>query len=123
HDLRDKLNAGSTAWHDIVRELDLRFDVNALHYFAFWTTPPGMARRFSTRFFMARMPPDQQAAPDGGETIRGAWLRPADALKRHAAGEIALMRPTVATLEQLSGYADTAAAFAGAATRPVGTRP
>src|SRR5699024_9421387 len=110
-------------WGAVVQDLDLRFDVNALHYFAFWTTPPGMSRRFSTRFFMARMPAGQQAAPDGSETTRGEWLRPVDALERHARGDIELMRPTLATLQQLSGYVDTAAAFADVDRRPVTTRP
>lgn len=123
HGLRDELNAGALTWPDLVQRLDLHFAVDGLRYFAFWTTPPGMTRRFSTRFFMARMPANQQAVPDGSETTRGEWLRPADALQRHEQGDIELMRPTVATLQQMCEYADTATALADVVSRPVCTRP
>src|SRR5699024_4972408 len=73
HELRDQLNAGARSWLGIMDELDLHFDISSLYYFAFWTTPPGMPRRFSTRFFMARMPDGQQAVADGAETTLGEW--------------------------------------------------
>lgn len=120
---RDELNAGTLDWNALVEHMDLRFDPDLLHYFAFWTTPPGQPRRFSTRFFAARMPDRQQAIPDGSETTHGVWMRPADALQRFQAGEIKLMRPTLATLRQLAAYADTADALADMDTREVVSCP
>src|SRR5699024_5790810 len=73
---RDELNAGTLDWNDLVEHMELRFDPDLLHYFAFWTTPLGQPRRFSTRFFATRMPDKQQAIPDGSETTHGEWMRP-----------------------------------------------
>jgi len=120
---RDELNAGVISWHDLVTRMELRFSAADLTYFAFWTTPPGQPRRFSTRFFAARMPAHQTAHADGSETTRGAWLRPATALARHDAGDIGLMRPTLITLQQLAEYADVDAALADMATRPIVAEP
>ncbi|WP_256934823.1 hypothetical protein [Microbacterium sp. BF1] len=41
-----------------------------------------------------------------------AWVRPAEALARHAAGEWTLYPPTWITLHQLSVFGDVAAAVA-----------
>lgn len=119
---RDELNAGVLGWRDLVAKLELRFDATTLQYFAHWTTPQGMPRRFSTRFFAARMPPGQQANPDGSETTRGEWLRPEAALDRQRAGEIFLMTPTIATLRQLGEYADIDSALADMSAREVVAR-
>jgi len=109
---RAALNAGTLSWHELSARLELHFAVDKLHYFAFWTTPPGMPRRFSTRFFAARMPAHQYAIPDGSETTHGQWLRPADALASCEQGEIRLMRPTIVTLRQFAQYEDSASALA-----------
>lgn len=119
---RDELNAGVLGWAHIVDKLALRFDAGGLRYFAHWTTPPGMARRFSTRFFAARMPADQVASADGSETTRGEWLRPAQALERYQAGEIELLPPTIETLSQLGEYSNTDEALADMVTREVVSR-
>lgn len=116
---RDELNAGAVEWCDLVEHMELRFDTGQLHYFAHWTTPPGMPKRFSTRFFAARMPEQQRAAADGAETTHGEWLRPAAALDNQKDGEIKLWPPTLATLRQLSEYGDTDRALADLATREV----
>lgn len=116
---RDELNAGAVDWYDLVEHMDLRFDAGQLHYFAHWTTPPGMPRRYSTRFFAARMPKEQHATPDGTETTSGEWIHPAQALDKHRAGRIKLWNPTQATLAQLSEYGDTEAALADMKTRTV----
>lgn len=120
---RDQLNAGTLGWQDIVDQLALRFDADALRYFAHWITPPGLSRRFSTRFFAARAPTDQKADADGSETTRGEWLHPAAALDRRDNGEMELWRPTVATLQQLAAYADVDEALTDMATRTVVSRP
>lgn len=120
---RDELNAGTLSWTDLAAHMDLRFDLGKLHYFAFWTTPPGMPRRFSTRFFAARMPAGQRACADGSETTRGEWMRPQDALARHQAGEVKLMPPTTTTLRQLADYTDVDAALADMKTRPITPHP
>lgn len=70
-------------------------------WFAHWTPPPIAPRRFATWFFAARAD-DQAITVDGGEIRDHAWLSPAAALARHAAGEIDLAPPTWVTLHHLS---------------------
>jgi glyoxylase-like metal-dependent hydrolase (beta-lactamase superfamily II)/8-oxo-dGTP pyrophosphatase MutT (NUDIX family) len=84
------------------RHLVPAFD--SLAYFAHWITPVGVPRRFDTRFFLAVAPDFQTPAHDDGETIAHEWIRPADALSRHRAGELDMMFATVKTLELLSRF-------------------
>jgi 8-oxo-dGTP pyrophosphatase MutT (NUDIX family) len=49
--------------------------------FSHWITPRTVARRFDTRFFVARMPTGQSALHDTIETTEGLWLTPARALE------------------------------------------
>ena len=71
-------------------------------YFGHWLTPPGMPRRFDTRFFVAPMPPGQAVRPDGRETVEHMWLRPAQALD--PARGLKLMNVTRRVLQQLDAF-------------------
>ncbi|MDP9896715.1 8-oxo-dGTP pyrophosphatase MutT (NUDIX family) [Variovorax boronicumulans] len=71
-------------------------------YFGHWLTPPGMPRRFDTRFFVALMPAGQEVQPDGRETVEHMWLRPADALD--PARGLKLMNVTRRVLQQLDAF-------------------
>lgn len=73
-----------------------------LAYFAHWLTPPGMPRRFDTRFFLASMPDAQTVRPDGRETVEHMWLQPADAVS--PARGLKLMNVTRRILEQLAQF-------------------
>ncbi|WP_213957050.1 MULTISPECIES: NUDIX domain-containing protein [unclassified Variovorax] len=79
-----------------------RLAVDRLAYFAHWLTPPGMPRRFDTRFFAALMPPAQVVSEDGLETVEHMWLRPADALA--PARGLKLMNVTRRILQQLDAF-------------------
>lgn len=103
--LRLALNTQKASWAAIVREMDLRFNLDDLAFFAHWTTPAGPPKRYSTRFFAAAAPPGE-ARCDGLETTHVWWAPPAQAVAAHDRGEIELMTPTRATLESLAGYAD-----------------
>jgi 8-oxo-dGTP pyrophosphatase MutT (NUDIX family) len=83
-----------------------------------WTPPVDYARRFATWFFVAPAPPTTVEV-DGGEIVEHLWVRPADALARHAAGEVELMAPTWVTLEHLSQHRSVAGALAAVAAAPV----
>ena len=87
------------------RSLVLRADL--LRPLAHWITPEVEAKRFDTRFFLARMPAGQVCREVGGEADQRVWTRPADAL---AAG-LAMMPPTAVALQELTAYADVSAAL------------
>lgn len=101
---RDALNAGSLDWQAFVEESGLRLHCDALHYFSFWITPEALPRRFSTRFFLAAMPDDQDAAHCGGELTDSCWMSAEDALAGSRAGSISLHFPTIRTLEALAPH-------------------
>lgn len=85
-------------------EAGLSVSAEAFVQVAHWTPPPGPQKRFATWFFAAQISGDQDIAIDDGEIKEHAWIRPADALARHAAGEIDLVPPTWITLYHLAKY-------------------
>ena len=72
---------------------------------AHWTTDRDLPRRFDVPFLVARMPPGQTPVADESEQFEPVWVRPADALARHAAGNFFIIFPTIRTLERLQAYA------------------
>jgi hypothetical protein len=62
-----------------------------------------MARRFSTRFFVAELPSGATPRFDTDEVVDHVWLTPAAALDAMGARSIELWIPTSSTLVQLDG--------------------
>ncbi len=113
---RDAVNAGELSLLELCRREDLRLEVGDVHYVSHWITPELAPRRYDTRFFVAAAPPGQVATHDDLETIDAIWVRPADALARHAAGEIDLLPPTVANLSALEPHATSTEVMAWASS-------
>ena len=86
------------------RGLVLRADL--LRPWAHWITPEREPRRFDTRFFVAALPAGQVPRDVGGESDMLVWMRPDDALDRSAAGDLAMMPPTIHVTRSLAGAAD-----------------
>ena len=78
--------------------------LRALRVFSHWLTPVGAPRRYDTWFFVARSPDGQDGVHDDGELVASAWLRPMDALRRHARGDLELILPTMRCLEALARF-------------------
>lgn len=114
---RDALNDGSLDWQVFVSENALRLRCDALHYFSFWITPEALPRRFSTRFFLAAMPDDQDAAHCGGELTDSCWMTAERALAASRDGSISLHFPTIRTLESLASHTTLDALLDWAAQR------
>jgi recombination protein RecT len=72
---------------------------------AHWITDRDLPRRFDVPFLVARMPDGQTPVADEAEQFEPVWVRPADALARHAAGEFFIIFPTIRTLERLVDHA------------------
>ncbi len=83
---------------------------------AHWVTDRDLPRRFDVPFLVARMPEGQEPVADESEQFEPIWVRPADALARHAADAFLMVYPTVRTLEKLQHYADVASVLRSCAT-------
>ncbi|HEX6363430.1 MAG TPA: MBL fold metallo-hydrolase [Albitalea sp.] len=110
--LRSRLRAGALSLPGLCETLGVRLAADRLAYHSHWLTPAGLAKRFDTRFFVAEMPPGQEAALESDETQAHRWIRPVDALD--AAGGLPLRTPTRRTLELIAGFATAAECVAHA---------
>lgn len=102
--MRRRLNASSLDWCDFVLNGGLLLRCDALHYFSHWITPDILSKRFSTRFFVARLPGGQIAEHDDGELVDAAWFTAAAALDAAMRNEVKMHFPTIKTLEQLAAH-------------------
>ena len=110
--LRAQLRRGEIGLGELCDRLSLRLAADRLAYHSHWLTPPGLPKRFDTRFFIARMPPRQTAALHSEETLEHCWMRPSHALER--ATELRLPNPTRRTLQSIAGFASADDCFAHA---------
>ncbi|MEO8388557.1 MBL fold metallo-hydrolase [Polaromonas sp.] len=83
---------------------------------AHWITDRDLPRRFDVPFLAARMPDGQSPVADEAEQFEPVWVRPADALARHAAGGFFMIFPTIRTLEKLQHYPDVDSVLAACAS-------
>ncbi len=91
----------------VARGLVLRTDL--LRPWARWTTPEFEPRRYDTWFFLAALPAGAGARHvRDGEASRSSWWSAREALRTHAGGELALMPPTLVTIEEVAAAATTA---------------
>lgn len=120
-DVRQAVDAGTTHFLDVVRDLDARLDLGALTTFARWITPPLTPKRFDTWFYVVRAPDDQLAACDGRETVDAEWIAPSEALSLAAGGRRKVIFPTRMNLQLLAEAASAADAVARAAGRTLVT--
>jgi len=81
-----------------------------------WITDRDLPRRFDVPFLVARMPEGQTPVADETEQFEPVWVRPADALERHANGQFFMVFPTIRTLQRLTTFARVEAVLAGCAS-------
>jgi 8-oxo-dGTP pyrophosphatase MutT (NUDIX family) len=98
-------------------ELTVRADL--LRGWARWITPEAEPRRYDTAFFVAALPPGQEADAHTTEAVEATWWFPAEALEQRERGEIGLMAPTIRTLREIAEHPDSAGVLAAAARREI----
>jgi 8-oxo-dGTP pyrophosphatase MutT (NUDIX family) len=79
-------------------------DPGELVAFSRWITPAEVKIRYDTWFFLATMPPGQEARIDGAEVVDARWFSPPAALAASRRKEILLVFPTIKHLQQLSVF-------------------
>jgi 8-oxo-dGTP pyrophosphatase MutT (NUDIX family) len=118
---RQAVSKDERSFLDLVRELDVRVDLDALTVFARWITPDMMPKRFDTWFYLARANSDQLAVCDGWETVDVEWIAPAEAIRLAAAGQRTVIFPTRMNLQLLAEASDGPDAIARALERSLVT--
>lgn len=111
--------AQQAAVRETFEETGITIGRDAFAWFAHWTPPAGTPRRYATWFFACILKTDQVIAVDGFEIQNHEWIKPAEALTRHAAGEIDLAPPTWITLHQLALHEPTTALWQVLKDQPV----
>ena len=122
---RLKIHDSSLSVIDLCRSENLSLVTESIHYVSHWITPVGEARRFDTRFFVARAPESQEPLHDSQETIASLWVRPQDALDKLARGDLAMFPPTSENLKFLANFKTTDEVLAAAkkVSNPVAILP
>ena len=111
--------AQHAAVRETLEETGITIGGDAFAWFAHWTPPAGTPRRYATWFFASILETDQVIAVDGFGLQNHEWIQPAEALARHAAGEIDLAPPTWITLHQLALHEPAAALWQVLKDQPV----
>ncbi len=97
--LRPGLNRGELSLPDLCGRFGLRLAATRLAYLDHWLTPPGVPKRYDTRFFVTEAPHLQVATQDDRETDAQLWITPAEALAQQR--ELKLAPPTFKIMELL----------------------
>ncbi|HLY33060.1 MAG TPA: NUDIX hydrolase [Jatrophihabitantaceae bacterium] len=114
---RADVEAGVTSFGALLREHDLAVDVDSVHPWGRWVTPPNEVRRYDTRFFVAALPSDAEALDVTSESSVASWVRVQDAIDQARRGERPMLPPTMFTLTSLAPYAKVADVLAAADAR------
>ncbi|GMR17311.1 MAG: NUDIX hydrolase [Gammaproteobacteria bacterium] len=123
-ELRQQRNGAALPWSQLLRQHELRVACDALHYVSFWETPLRLPRRWAARFFLARIPPGQDARHDGRELTDSRWMTATEILAAGGERGMKLPFPTLCNLRDLAEFAtvDEMLACAGARSAPTVAR-
>jgi 8-oxo-dGTP pyrophosphatase MutT (NUDIX family) len=127
---RAAVASGGTSLWELARREGLTLAPGALRYWAHWITPEAAKHRYDTRFFLALMPPRQEALHCGAQTVPealactlettdGVWIAPDVAVARHAAREFPLVFATYTHLQRLAEFPTLEALWAHTTNKPV----
>ncbi len=94
----------AAALRETREETGLEIDADQLIHVGHWTTPPGLARRFSTWFFVCPVYRKAKVKIDQNEITDFRWLSPRKALQDAREEKLVLPRPTRVTLSDISIY-------------------
>lgn len=112
---RNDVNDSRVDFLAVIEKENLILDAGQIHYVARWITPPGPPRRFDTRFFVSRMPANQDPVHDDNELVRSFWISPAEVIERVGRKEMGMLPPTLRMVESLAAFDSADAVIEAAA--------
>jgi 8-oxo-dGTP pyrophosphatase MutT (NUDIX family) len=101
---RRLIHGGKFTMGEMMVEEELFYAVDKLRYLSRWITPEFSPRRFDTRFFIARLPEKQNPQHYKDEVAESDWTEPTLALSRWEMGDMNMIIPTLATLQDLAKF-------------------
>lgn len=108
----DARDAGpqAAAVRELSEETGIDVDPAALGAAGRWVTPSFSRIRFDAVYYLAELASDDapDVAQSNGELVDGVWLRPTDALRAYACGELLVPSPIVRVLRALEPGIDGA---------------
>lgn len=120
---RAQTTTTAAAFLALLEREDLVLELDRLVYWAHWITPSAERKRFDTRFFVVQVPASQEASVDLGEATQHAWLEEHEITAHLQTGEMKMVPPTIATLQDLwrshAHHGRLAAMLEAEAMRPV----
>ncbi len=99
-----ELRREKTGFADILDNDDLYLSPEKLLWLSHWVTPATSPRRFSTYFFIAKIPEGQRTNAFEKEVAKAVWISPADAIDNFRRGEWGMIPPTLASLDAVARY-------------------
>lgn len=115
-DLDEEAAARRAAARETLEETGLVVEPDTLLPLSHWTPPDELPTKFLTWFFAGEAV-DGRLRLQETEAVASEWIRPADALKRHGAGEMRLFPPTWVTLHSLLAHPTVESALTGIGDR------
>ncbi|MEI7590369.1 MAG: hypothetical protein WCJ49_03555 [Deltaproteobacteria bacterium] len=103
HYRRALLSSNIKMEYIITRE-KLLLATDRMFYFSNWITPAIFPVRYNALFFIALMPPAQDAKHDGLELTDHIWLTPQEIIAKHTKKVFPMVYPTVMMLKELANY-------------------
>lgn len=103
---RRQLINGDITFFQLLKQEGFTLKLDVLSYIGHIITPEINPIRFDTRFFLAKLPPEQTPNPDKHEIDEAMWISPEKALKAHENGDIPIPPPTVFCLESIQKFLD-----------------
>lgn len=108
---RAALASHSLKFGDFLRANGLLLRGDLLRPAGRWITPEWLARRYDTRFFVARLPEGQVPHNPSSESDQILWRPVRSALSEYAEGRFRLMLPTAAVLREIDRSSTASAAW------------
>ncbi len=90
---RKALMAGEAPFAELLAREGWACDLSGLRYLSHFITPRSSPIRFTARFFLCRVPADQEPRLFTEETSEGFWIHPSHGYRRFLAGEMEMAEP------------------------------
>jgi 8-oxo-dGTP pyrophosphatase MutT (NUDIX family) len=120
--LRPASDSHAISFAELLDEIGHVLEAGRLKPFGRWLPPPGLHKRFDTRFYVAALPDGEEMLADGFEAVHAHWARPGELATRADRGEVSLLFPTRCNLARLAQF-DSVEALLDDPTPPAFIQP